>query len=102
MDSDDDFSMRDDASDFGDDENQTLGRAQAAKSSVTGNGDKPVVLGASTNNKQKNTIEEIYQKKSQIEHILSRPDTYSKFEIMQSRHGQTVPKTRAYVTYTYF
>lgn len=26
--------------------------------------------------KQKTTVEEIYQKKSQLEHILLRPDTY--------------------------
>lgn len=29
--------------------------------------------------KGKKTIEEIYQKKTQLEHILLRPDTYSKF-----------------------
>lgn len=25
------------------------------------------------------TVEEIYQKKTQLEHILARPDTYSKY-----------------------
>jgi hypothetical protein len=33
---------------------------------------------SSTMTKQEKTIEEQYQKKSQIEHILIRPDTYSK------------------------
>ena len=29
--------------------------------------------------KGKKTVEEIYQKKTQLEHILLRPDTYSKY-----------------------
>jgi hypothetical protein len=32
----------------------------------------------SSKTKNKKTVEEIYQKKSQLEHILLRPDTYSK------------------------
>lgn len=31
-----------------------------------------------TTNKPKKTVEQIYQKKTQLEHILLRPDTYSK------------------------
>ena len=31
-----------------------------------------------TKSKNKKTVEEIYQKKTQLEHILLRPDTYSK------------------------
>jgi hypothetical protein len=33
----------------------------------------------STKGTSKKTVEEIYQKKTQLEHILLRPDTYSKF-----------------------
>jgi hypothetical protein len=36
---------------------------------------KPVAKG----NGKKKTVEEMYQKKTQLEHILLRPDTYSKF-----------------------
>jgi hypothetical protein len=43
-------------------ENQNKGAAKPAK----GNG-------------KKKTVEEMYQKKTQLEHILLRPDTYSKF-----------------------
>ena len=84
MDSDDDFSMSvesangvDDDSVFGDDnENQGLNRAQAAKQATL---EKPAVLHASTNEgKKKKRVEDIYQKKTQLEHILLRPDTYSK------------------------
>ena len=82
MASDDDFSMSvvevdDDDSVFGDDdENQALNRVQAVKEAAS---DKPAVLHASTNDgKKKKRVEEIYQKKTQLEHILLRPDTYSK------------------------
>lgn len=29
------------------------------------------------------TVEEIYQKKTQLEHILARPDTYSKYSLQK-------------------
>ena len=82
MSSDDDFSMSvesagggDDDSFFGEDENQALNRVQAVKEATI---DKPAVLHASTNEgKTKKRVEEIYQKKTQLEHILLRPDTYS-------------------------
>ncbi|XP_061714729.1 DNA topoisomerase 2 [Cydia pomonella] len=41
---------------------------------TNGTGDAPVAAPASKN--QKGSIEKIYQKKSQLEHILLRPDTY--------------------------
>ena len=41
-------------------------------------GEKSLNEGTSKS-KGKKTVEEIYQKKTQLEHILLRPDTYSKF-----------------------
>ena len=83
MDSDNDFSMdfaSDDDSMFDENENQTLNRVQAIKQESA---QKPAVLHSSTNDaKKKKTVEEIYQKKSQLEHILLRPDTYSKLECL--------------------
>ena len=42
--------------------------------------EKPASAAASKSKKTK-TVEETYQKKSQLEHILLRPDTYSKFPL---------------------
>lgn len=91
MSSDDDFSMSvggvgDDDSMFGDDgENQTMNRVQAVKAALAD--DKPAVLHSSTNGtKKEKTIEETYKKKTQLEHILLRPDTYSKLITRQARH----------------
>jgi hypothetical protein len=39
---------------------------------------KPTV--AKKNPAGKKTVEEIYQKKTQLEHILARPDTYSTYQ----------------------
>ena len=85
MSSDDEFAMSDgsvidvdDDSVFGgDDENQAVNRVQAIKQATL---ERPAVLHASTNEgkKKKKRVEEIYQKKTQLEHILLRPDTYSK------------------------
>ena len=79
MDSDDDFMMDDavlsDEESMFEDENQAVNRVQAVKEAAVG---KPAVLSASTNNKKTKTVEQMYQKKSQLEHILLRPDTYSK------------------------
>jgi len=81
MASDDDFSMSmggdGDDSFLGDDENQTANRIHAVKAAMTD--DKPAVLYASTNDSKKpKTVEETYKKKTPLEHILLRPDTYSK------------------------
>lgn len=80
MASDDDFSMgvaSDDDSFFEEGENQAVNRVQSIKQKTAI--EKPAVLHASTNDpKKKKTVEQIYQKKSQLEHILLRPDTYSK------------------------
>ena len=88
MDSDDDFMMDDavlsDEESMFDDENQAVNRVQAVKEAAVG---KPAVLSASTNNKKTKTVEQMYQKKSQLEHILLRPDTYSK---CASRAGNNV------------
>jgi hypothetical protein len=48
---------------------------------------KPVAKG----NGKKKTVEEMYQKKTQLEHILLRPDTYSKFS--QELVAHSFPKT---------
>ena len=75
MASDDDFSMS--MGGDGDDENQTVNRIHAVKAAMTDN--KPAVLHASTNDSKKpKTVEETYKKKTPLEHILLRPDTYSK------------------------
>eukprot|EP00977_Amphora_coffeiformis_P007253 scaffold1573_cov173-Amphora_coffeaeformis.AAC.10 len=79
MASDDDFSMSmggdEDDSVFGDDENQAVNRVHAVKAEVAD--DKPAVLHTSTNDTKKSkTIEETYKKKTPLEHILLRPDTY--------------------------
>lgn len=39
---------------------------------------KPTTVVTNPGGKTK-TVEEIYQKKTQLEHILARPDTYSKY-----------------------
>lgn len=49
---------------------QVLASKQAHK------GKNPLQPSASTNVQQGRAIEEVYQKKSQLEHILLRPDTY--------------------------
>ena len=36
---------------------------------------------SSSGGKRSKTIEETYQKKTQLEHILLRPDTYSKYQV---------------------
>lgn len=93
MASDDDFSMsgasavggNDGDSFFGDNENQALNRTQAVKQGLA---DKPAVLHTSTNEGgKKKKIEEIYQKKTQLEHILLRPDTYSKSSPHETHHS---------------
>ncbi len=54
------------------------------KKSATSKQKSGKVLGDSTNtskaksSKGKKTVEQIYQKKTQLEHILLRPDTYGK------------------------
>ena len=70
-----------------DDENMAPVRAPAKKGATAKSSKKKTVLGESNadntplvggaSSKNKKTIEEIYQKKSQLEHILLRPDTYS-------------------------
>lgn len=79
MASDDDFMMEieSDHEMFSGDENQAAKRVQSVKAAAT---EKPPVLGLSTNATKKKTVEETYQKKTPLEHILIRPDTYSKFE----------------------
>lgn len=42
----------------------------------------PAAKKALKGGKKGRTIEEMYQKKSQLEHILLRPDTYSKFSFV--------------------
>ena len=48
--------------------------------------------------KTKKTIEETYQKKTQLEHILLRPDTYSKLELMIIIHSISMK----YITQTLY
>lgn len=74
----------DSESDFDDEENAVV----ASRSKTTTSNKKTSVLTPSKNvdnipkktkgGKGKKTIEEQYQKKTQLEHILLRPDTYSK------------------------
>jgi hypothetical protein len=94
MSSDDDFAMiesdydNDDSIMLDDEENQpsstsktTATAKKVSTTTTTAATSKPPVLHTATNNddtKKKKTVEEIYQKKSQLEHILLRPDTYSK------------------------
>jgi hypothetical protein len=49
---------------------------------------KPVAKG----NGKKKTVEEMYQKKTQLEHILLRPDTYSKFSHFPGTPGAFVSR----------
>lgn len=88
MDSDNYEMMCDEESDFSEedffaDENAapTAKSGKAAPKSRPSN-EETSVLASSTNAKKqaasKKTIEEMYQKKTQLEHILLRPDTYSK------------------------
>jgi hypothetical protein len=49
---------------------------------------KPVAKG----NGKKKTVEEMYQKKTQLEHILLRPDTYSKFSRIPGTPGAFVSR----------
>lgn len=53
-----------------------LFQSMLAKMSEKGGGDDGISGGASQPVKKKPTIEKLYQKKSQLEHILLRPDTY--------------------------
>lgn len=97
MSSDDDFMMdvESDGEDsfIGGEENNAVGRVQGVKAAAAATS-KPPVLHASTNastnasKKKKKPVEEMYQKKTQLEHILLRPDTYSKFEFLQSSEEQ--------------
>jgi DNA topoisomerase-2 len=59
-------------------ENHAVARLQTQKTATTAS-PKPPILQASTNasKKSKKTVEQMYQKKSPLEHILLRPDTYS-------------------------
>jgi DNA topoisomerase-2 len=84
-----DFFDEDSESDFDDQENvavvskkpkakKATGTKKASSSVLSpnpnaGNISKPKTLGKGK------TIEQIYQKKSQLEHILLRPDTYSEY-----------------------
>lgn len=52
---------------------RTEGAGNVPKSSAT---ISTTAKGATKNNNKKKTVEETYQKKSQLEHILLRPDTY--------------------------
>jgi hypothetical protein len=78
----DDFIMDVDSdgedSTFGE-ENRAVARLQTQKTTATAAATKPSILQASTNasKKSKKTVEQMYQKKSPLEHILLRPDTYS-------------------------
>lgn len=90
--SDDDFMMDEDSfvvadDDFGYDEDSdveydapvlTKGKSKstAGNKSVLSNADVNVPKGSTS--KTGKTVEEIYQKKTQKEHILLRPDTYGK------------------------
>jgi DNA topoisomerase II len=104
MDSDSDVLMSERESDFsdegfsdGEDENMVLApsskvvktkKATQASCMVLSNKDSNVSNVAATNNgKQTKTVEEIYQKKTQLEHILLRPDTYIG---SVERHTQTM------------
>jgi len=46
------------------------------KSSQNGDSDASPPVAVAKKPSKKTTVEEIYQKKSQLEHILLRPDTY--------------------------
>jgi hypothetical protein len=50
-------------------------------------------------NQKEKTVEEKYQKKSQIEHILLRPDTYSKFLLIHFRIALFILKVSGVVIY---
>jgi hypothetical protein len=93
MDSDSDASMLDALSDSGDDfmdsEDEVMvfpkkkgaGKAVLAPKENTMNASKATTAKPSGKGKgNSKTVEEIYQKKTQLEHILLRPDTYSKYE----------------------
>lgn len=47
------------------------------------------------------TIEETYQKKSQLEHILLRPDTYSKYSICRGWWVVPLPRNRMKTIHQY-
>jgi hypothetical protein len=68
-------------------ENQNKG---AAKPMAKGNG-------------KKKTVEEMYQKKTQLEHILLRPDTYSKFsqELVVHSFPETCLDSIEYLTFSF-
>jgi DNA topoisomerase-2 len=50
-----------------------------AKAPVLGESSSSVNVPPAASKGKNKTVEEIYQKKTQLEHILLRPDTYSKF-----------------------
>lgn len=83
----DDLYDEDSGSDFDDEENAVVAskpkagvkKAASSKSVLTPSknvDNVPKAKGKSS--KEEKTIEEMYQKKTQLEHILLRPDTYSK------------------------
>lgn len=88
-----------DESFFGEDENQALNHVHAAKEAAA---DKAPVLHPSTNAAgKKKTVEETYQKKTPLEHILLRPDTYSKFRCAESTLSNPQRKTNRFLSLTY-
>lgn len=60
---------------------------------------KPVSKG----NGKKKTVEEMYQKKTQLEHILLRPDTYSKFpqELLAHSFPKRASIVLLYLTFSF-
>jgi hypothetical protein len=66
----------------------TLNRALTMSSDSEDTGAMNSDSAASSGNK---TVEEMYQKKSQLEHILLRPDTYSKSNSKQFRRAYISP-----------
>jgi len=93
-DSDSDAYMQDADSDFGDDDvietenieplNKAGGKAATAQPIKSPKN----AVAPTADSKKKKTVEEIYQKKTQLEHILLRPDTYSEYKSPQRLHDQ--------------
>jgi DNA topoisomerase-2 len=82
MESDSDAYMHDVDSDFdADDDVIEVENIKPAASNKARGGKKSTSPAKAKTPKKKKTVEEIYQKKTQLEHILLRPDTYSTFSL---------------------